>query len=144
VATTNKIYGLSLVSAYNAEIDLDTNTIKTALTTSSYTPDQDTHQYFNQVTNEITGTGYTAGGATLGSKSVGYTGATNVFKFDAADSAWTTSTLTARTAVIYKDTGSAATSPLITYHQESSDVSTTVGTFTVQHGSAGIFTITVA
>lgn len=56
-------------------VDLDTDTIKCALTTSSYSPNFDTHDFFNDVTNEITGTGYTAGGATLASVAVTYTAA---------------------------------------------------------------------
>lgn len=46
------------------------DTIKVALLTSSYTPNYDTHDFFDDITNEVTGTGYTAGGATLGSKTV--------------------------------------------------------------------------
>ncbi len=145
MAVTSKKYGQADKLAYDKQIDLDSDTIKCALTTSSYTPDQDAHDFFNDVTNEVSGTGYTAGGATLGSKSVTYTGATNVFMFDAADPTWTTSTITARTAVVYDaQTGVASTSPLICYFQSDADVSTTAGTFTVQFATAGIFTNTAA
>jgi len=144
VATTNRIYGKAFLSAFNAEVDLDTNTIKVALADSGEVPDQDADDYFNDVTNEEAGTGYTAGGATLASKTVTYTGGTNVFAFDAADATWTTSTITTRNAIVYKDTGTASTSPLLTYHAESADVSTTAGTFTFQIASAGIFTVTPA
>jgi hypothetical protein len=57
----------------NGVWDWDTDTIKCALTTSTYTVDIDTHDFFNDVTNEITGTGYTAGGATLASTALGRT-----------------------------------------------------------------------
>jgi len=40
------------------------------LTTSSYSPAKDTHDFKDYVTNEVTGTGYSAGGATLGSKTL--------------------------------------------------------------------------
>lgn len=56
-------------------VDLDSDTIKVALTTSSYTPNFNTHDFFNDVTNEITGTGYSAGGATLTGVTVTYTAA---------------------------------------------------------------------
>lgn len=46
-------------------IDLDTDTIKVMLVTSAYTPDQDAHTKRSDFTNEVTGAGYTAGGATL-------------------------------------------------------------------------------
>jgi len=144
MAVTAKLYGSVVAKLANKEIDLDTDTVKVALTTSTYTPDQDAHDYFNDVTNEVTGTGYTAGGATLGSKTVGYTAGTNTFKFDAADTSWTTSTITARYAVIYVDTGTPSTSPLIAYVDFGADVSTTAGTFLITWDAAGIFTVTVA
>lgn len=60
----------------NAPIDWLSDTIKCMLVTSSYTPNLDTDDYKDDVVaNEITGTGYTAGGATLGSASVTYTAA---------------------------------------------------------------------
>ena len=89
----------------NGGIDLDTDTIKVALVTSSYTPDQDAHDNFDDVTNEVSGTGYTAGGATLGSVSVSADNTDNEGVFDAADVTWSSSTITARGAVIYKSTG---------------------------------------
>jgi hypothetical protein len=52
--------------------DWDTDTIKVALTTSTYVPDIDVHDFFNDVTNEVTGTGYTAGGATLATPTLTY------------------------------------------------------------------------
>ena len=64
----SKLYGNFVLKALNKEVDFDTDTIKVALLTSSYTPDQDAHDYFNDVSSaEVTGTGYTAGGATLAS-----------------------------------------------------------------------------
>lgn len=56
-------------------VDLDSDTIKCALTTSTYTPNFDTHDFFDDVTNEVSGTGYSAGGATLASVAVTYTAA---------------------------------------------------------------------
>lgn len=57
----SKLYGNVLLKALNKEVDWDSDTIKVMLTTSSYTPNQDTHIYKSSVTNEVTGTGYTAG-----------------------------------------------------------------------------------
>lgn len=144
MAVTGKLYGKVFTALWNKEIDWDTDTIKVALTTATYTPDQDAHDYFNDVTNEVSGTGYSAGGATLANKTVTYTGATNKFVLDADDAAWTTSTITARTAVVYDASpGSDATRPLICYQQSDTDVSTTAGTFTVQWNASGIVEITV-
>lgn len=145
MAVTAFLYGSVAAKLANKEIDWDTDTIKVALCTSSYTPAQDTHDYFNDVTNEVTGTGYTAGGATLANKTVGYTAGTNVTKFDADDVSWTTSTITARYAVLYVDTGGASsTDPLIGYVDFGADVSSSAGTFSITWDSAGIFTVTVA
>ena len=145
MAVTGKFYGLAIKSAFNKEIDLDTDTIKVMLCTSAYVPDQDAHQYKSSVTNEVTGTGYTAGGATLGTKTVTYTGATNVFAFDAADVTWPSSTITARFAVVYDDTPATdATKPLIGYVDFGADVSTTSGTFTLTWDAAGVCTVTVS
>lgn len=151
MAVSAKWYGKALMAAFGGTtsgeaplVDYLSDTIKIALCTSSYTPNQDTHDFFDDITNEISGTGYTAGGATLGSKTLDYTGATNVVKFDAADPSWTTSTLTARYAVIYKDTGTASTSPLLWYIDFGADVSTTAGTFLITFDAAGIATITAS
>lgn len=46
-------------------IDLDTNTIKLMLVTSAYTPNRATHTKRSDVTNEVSGTGYTTGGVTV-------------------------------------------------------------------------------
>lgn len=140
-----KIYGGFLLSLANKEIDLDTDVLKVMLTTSAYVPDQDTHRYKSSVTNEITGTGYTATGATLGTVTVGYTGATNVLKFDAADTVWAASTITARYAVIYDSTPATdATRPLIAYIDFGADVSSTAADFTIVWDANGIVTLTAA
>ena len=144
MAVTSQLYGLCLKSLANAEIDFDTATVKAMLCTSSYTPNQDTHQYKSSVTNEVSGTGYTAGGATLASKTVNYDTATNTLTFDAADPAWATATITARYVIFYVSTGSDATSPLISYVDLGADVSTTAATWTYQIPAAGICSFTAA
>lgn len=141
MAVTARLYGQAHLHAYNGRLNLPTDTIKVMLTTSAYTPNQDTHDYKDDVTNEVTGTGYTAGGVTLANKALTYDAATNTVKFDADDASWASSTITARTYVIYKDTGVASTSPLIAYGSESADVSTTNGTFSLVWDAAGIFTV---
>lgn len=145
MAVTAKVYGLFLKSLANKEINLNTDTIKCMLCTSTYTPDQDTHQYKSSVTNEVTGTGYTATGNTLTSLSVTYTAATNVLMFDAADTSWASSTITARYAVIYDATPATdATRPLIAYIDFGADVSSSNAAFTIAFDAAGIVTLTAA
>jgi len=145
MAVTAKMYGLFLKSLANKEVDLDSDSLKVMLCTSSYVPNQDTHQYKSSVTNEVTGTGYTAGGATLGSVTVVYDAPSNTLTLDAADASWPTSTLTARYAVVYDSTpASDATRPLIAYVDFGADVSSTAATFTLAWDAAGIVTLTAA
>lgn len=145
MATTGKFFGKFLQSLVNKEIDLDSDTIKVMLCTSGYTPDQDTHQYKSSVTNEVSGTGYTAGGATLTGVTVTYEAATNKLTLDASDVSWPTSTITARHAIIYDATpGSDATRPLIAYVSSDTDISSTGATFQITWDSAGIASLSVS
>lgn len=125
----------------NGSIDLDTDTIKVMLVTSTYTPDQDAHTKRSDVTNEVTGTGYTAGGATLASATVTQDNTNNRGVFDAADVTWSASTITARGAVLYKSTGVAANDNLIAYIDFGADKTSTSGDFTIQWNASGILTL---
>jgi hypothetical protein len=106
------------------------------LVTSAYTPDKDAHLKRSSVTNEITGTGYTAGGQTT-AVTIAKDTANDRITLTFAANNWTSSTLTARAAVIYKSTGTAANDNLVLYNDFGSDISTTNGTFTV---SASVIT----
>ena len=108
------------------------------LVSSSYTPDQDADQFIDDVDNEVSGDGYTAGGATLASKTVTQDDTNDRGVFDAADVTWSDSTITARGAVLYKDTGTPSTSPVICYFDFGEDKISTDGDFTIQWNAAGI------
>lgn len=126
----------------DSPIDFLTDTIKCALCTSSYTPNQTTHEWFSDITNEVVGAGYTALGVALASKTL--SASALVTTLDAADPSWAASTITARYAIFYKDTGTAGTSPLIAYADFGGNISSTNGTFTVVLNASGLATITVA
>lgn len=87
------------------------------LCTSDYTPDQDAHEYLAHVTNEITGDGYTAGGKALALQDPVYDAAINETRLKAGETSWAAGPggIQAKWAVIYVDTGVAATSPLLGY-----------------------------
>jgi hypothetical protein len=142
----SKLYGNFVVKSFNKEIDWDSDTIKVALLTNAYTPNQDGHDYFDDVVaNQVTGTGYTSGGNTLANKTNTYDSATNVIKLDADDVTWASSTITARYAVIYDATPATdATRPLIGYVDFGSDQSSSNGNFTITWDSTGIVRVTVA
>lgn len=126
----------------NGSIDLDTDTIKVMLVTSSYTPNQDSHSKRSDVTNEVTGTGYSAGGASLANKTVTQDNTNNKGVFDADNITWSTSTITARGAVLYKSRGGASSADeLICYIDFGSDYSSSSGDFTITFGVSGILTL---
>ena len=107
------------------------NTLKIALYTSSASLGATTSAY--TTSNEVSGTGYTAGGATLSSQAVAFDSSNNVAYFDAADPAWTTATITARGALIYNNSKSNASIAVLDF---GSDFTSTAGTFTIQLPSA--------
>jgi hypothetical protein len=132
-----------MLQAFDKEIDYLADNIAVTLHTSSYTPDQDAHDYAEDLSNELgTANGYTAGGQNLND----YTSGTNVNAFKAADVVWTASgTLTARTAVVSDITpGSAATNPLLTFHNSDADISATDAAWTFDVPAAGFASITPA
>ena len=107
------------------------NTLKIALYTSSASLGATTTAY--TTSNEVSGTGYTAGGATLSSQAVAFDSSNNVAYFDAADPAFTTATITARGALIYNNSKSNASIAVLDF---GSDFTSTAGTFTIQLPSA--------
>jgi len=134
MAGTWKWYGNGLLNVMKGAIDLDTDTFKLMLTTSAYTPDQDAHDYRNDVTNEVGGSGtYTSGGATLSGVAVTYDAATNEARVKwTSPVSFTTFTGTARTAVIYKARGGLSSADeLLAYCTEASDITATAGTFSI-------------
>lgn len=89
-------------------INWESDTIKLAFMATSYTPNYDTHQYWSDVSASIA-SGTTA--QTLSSASVNI--ATGTVRFDTADVSVSNETTSTDKVVIYKDTGTASTSPLI-------------------------------
>lgn len=137
------IYNSFKADIMDGSIDLNTDTIKVALVTSSYTPDIDTHTQYSHITNELsTGDGYTVGGATLANVAVTVDTDNDRAKFDADDVTWTTASLTARGAIVYKyidNEGSPDdTSPLICYKDFGEDITSTNADFTIEWSSDGI------
>ena len=112
------------------DIDMDTATVKAMLTTNSYTENKD-HDRRDDVTNEITATGYTAGGVTI-TPVVSTVDTTNdrvTLTLPAAT--WSGFTGTARRLIYYVSTGTASADPLIACVDFGSDVTRTAQTFEV-------------
>jgi hypothetical protein len=110
----NATYNSLKSGLMTGDVDL-AGTLKVMLVTAAYTPDIDNHAFRSDVTNEVSGTGYTAGGKALTGNGVTVDTAANEAVFDADNVFWASSTITARGAVIYADSGNAATDRLIHY-----------------------------
>ena len=106
-----------------------TKVYKIALYTSSATLDATTTSY--STANEVTGTGYTAGGNTLTVSQIPTSsGTTSYINF--ADTTWTSATITARGALIYESTANKAVAVL----DFGSDKSSSASNFTIQFPAA--------
>lgn len=142
----SKLYGKFLLNAINGEVNWTSDDIKVMLVADTYTPDQDAHDYLDDVVaNEVSGTGYTAGGATLASKTLTYDTANNYIILDAADVTWASSTITARYAVVYSDAGATnAQKVLIGYVDFGSNQSSSAGNFLITWDANGVARVTVA
>lgn len=124
------IYNSAIYDASVGSIDFDTDTFKMMLVTSSYTAAK-THTKRNAVTNEVSGTGYTAGG-NAAAATVTKDDTNSRVDITFAITSWTSSTITARAGVIYKSRGGASSADeLVGYVDFGSDVSSTAGTFSV-------------
>lgn len=124
----------TMVSSFKQQIllgehDLDTDVIKLALYTSSATLDASTTVY--TTSNEVVGAGYTAGGNTLTGAAVTLDGTTAVVDF--ADTSWTSSTITARGALIYNSSKSNKAIAVLDF---GGDKTSTNGTFTINFPAA--------
>jgi hypothetical protein len=114
-----------------AHIEADNVVFKMLLVTSSYTANKDTHTTRADVTNEITGTGYTAGGEIV-SCTVAKNTTLDRITLTFAAATWPASTLTAAAAVIYVARGGASSADeLVGFIDFGGDVSSTAATFTV-------------
>jgi hypothetical protein len=117
----------------DGEMDFSSDTAQTfkiALYTSSATLDASTTAY--SVTNEVSGTGYSAGGNTLTISANPTTSGTTAF-LDFADTTWSTATITARGALIYESGGS---NPAVAVLDFGGDKTSTAGDFTIQFPTA--------
>jgi len=125
------IYNSAVDDMAKGAIDFDTDTFKVMLVTSSYTPNKDTHDKRDDVTNEVSGTGYTAGGVTSACTVTKNTANDRVTLSFAAVN-WASSTITARGAVIYKSRGGASSADeLVCYVDFGADVSSSSATFSL-------------
>lgn len=133
------IYNRTLELWARGSIDFDTDTFKVMLTTSAYAENKDTHDFRDDVTNEVVGTGYPAGGNTA-IVTVTLDTVNDRLDITLGGTTWTTSTITARKAVYYKSRGGLSSADeLIGVNDFGADVISSAGTFTL---NASTFRIT--
>jgi hypothetical protein len=131
------IYNSAIDDLANGNIDFGADTFNLLLVTSSYTADKDTHVKRDDVTNEVSGTGYTAGGAATACTVTKDT-ATDKVTLSFASVSFSEATITAAGAVIYKARGGTADADeLVAFIDFGGNVSSTGATFSV-----GVSTIT--
>lgn len=124
-----------------APIDFDSDAVKVAIATASYVPSATTHDFFDDVTNEVTGTNYTAGGTAIANKTVSE--AAGVVTFDGDDVTWTAHASgfsNGRYGIVYKSTGTASNSTLFGYIDFVTDKGNVGGDLTIQWNASGIAT----
>lgn len=124
-----------IIDGYIAE------TWKAVLLTNLFTYVSGTHVLYTDLTNEVVGTGYTAGGKSVTKAAwnggSGYVDTTNAM-LDATDVAWTGATFAnVRYVAVYETTGN----KIRAIYDFGADKSVTTGTFTVQWSASGLIKI---
>ena len=140
--TAAGLYGLTLEKMFidTAGISLEAEANKIALVQDGYTPDYDVHDFHLDLTNEVSGTNYTAEGVVLTTTEITLTG--GLLKFDGADTVYGTVTISdAMAGVLALAVGSSATNSLVVLQDFVTAASATAADFTIQHHADGIFTL---
>lgn len=137
----NLVYTKFKVQNADGAFNLGSDTLKLMLLNSGYTPNQDTDQFYSDISgSEITGTGYTAGGKALTTVVVNEDDTNHRMKLTADNVAWATASFTARYAVLYDST---VANRLIALYDFGSNQTVTGGTFTVAWDATnGVLTLT--
>jgi hypothetical protein len=129
---------IDILDATQLAIDLSLTTHKIAMYNNTETPNFSTEVGY-AVTNEVSGTGYTAGGQVVVSPTVTESPAGSLM-YDLGDQVWASPTsVTARGAKLYAD--ALAGNNLIVGINFGSDFTSTAGTFTIQWAATGVFAI---
>lgn len=131
-------YDSFLDDVARGQIDVDGDTFYALITTNSYTPNQGTHTRRSDITNEVSGTGYTAGGQSV-TVSVSKDTTNHQIVITLGGGTWTSSTITGRKIVYYKRRGGAASADeLVAVNEQASDIVSSGGTWTLNSSTITI------
>lgn len=121
-------YSLFFQKLADGDVDFGMS-FKAMLVGDGYTPNKDTDEFRDDVTDEASGTGYTAGGVAI-TPTVSYDAGTDQVRVTWTDVSWASSSITGRYLVIYRDSGSAATDELVHCIDNGSEVTSSNSLFT--------------
>lgn len=147
MALISYAYGAFPAKLAAKEINWLTDDIRVSLVAVGYTPNQDTHDYWDDVSaNELpTASGYTVGGIALAGKTVTYDTVLNKQALKANNVSWTFSaSLSWRWAVIYDNTPALASAKPLLGYLDYGAVQTISGVVDITWNANGIFTMTVS
>lgn len=140
---------INILGATQLAVDLSLTSHKLALLSNAATPNFSTDVSYN-TTNEVSGTGWAAGGVALSAAAAGGTSAaptttespTGSIMYDMNDVAVASTTLTnARAVRLYAD--ALASDNLIVLVNFGADFSTSNGTFGIQWAATGVFALDI-
>lgn len=126
------IFDSALHDEKAGNINYETDDFAVMLATASYTPNRTTHTKRSDITNEVSGTGYTANGedATVTIESLDTTNHRQDLTLEGHD--WLASTITARYAIYYKKRGGASSADeLVALIDLGGNISTSGNTFSL-------------
>ena len=99
------LYNRMPKSAFKKGFDFENDDIRLMLLSDDYTPDQENHVTLEDVeAYEISGDGYSSGGAELSNASIDYNEEDDKVYFSADNVSWDSATFTFRWGVIYNNT----------------------------------------
>lgn len=125
------IYNSCFADAFKGNINFDSDTFKVALVGAAYKPDKEAHSRRSDITDEVSGNGYSSGGA------IAKVEMTEDAVYDRLDISlgsviWINATITAAGAVYYKSRGGIESAEeLVAYIDFGGDVKSTNGPFSL-------------
>lgn len=129
------IYNSAVRDAAIGDIAYDSDTFWVMLVTNAYVANKDTHTKRSDITNEVAGAGYSAGGkVVVATPALDTSNDREDITFSTV--IWTAASVTARAAVIYKRRGGASSADeLVAYVDFGADITSTAGDFTIVFSS---------
>lgn len=143
MAAASGFFGTTLQDVFDASqlaVNVGSDSFKMSLHTNTMTPDFNAWDFFADLTNEVSGTGYTAAGKAITTPT--FVVGSGFVKFDADDTAWTGATLSSvRQRVLFDDT--LASDPLLICTDLGADYAVTSGTLTIQESTNGLWRVDI-